>query len=107
MPLRRARLAGGAARNPRLVQLFADALGMAVETVAADEVSALGAALAAAVGCGAYADVARAVAAAVVVKERHTPDPANARWLDAAYGRYRLAVDAMRPVWDELARVER
>jgi L-xylulokinase len=106
VPLRRARLAGGAAREPRLAQLFADTIGMPVETVVADEVSAFGAALCAAVGCSRYPDIAGAVEATVAVKARHAPDTASQTRLDAAYGRYMAAVEAVRPLWATLADAE-
>lgn len=103
VPLRRARLAGGGARSGRMVQLFADMLGMPVETVTAGEVSALGAALCAGVACGLYPDLASAVAATVTVKERRLPASEATASLEASFARYRETIEAMTPIWNRLA----
>lgn len=77
------RLTGGAARSPFWAQVFADVCGLPVETVAAPEVGALGAAICAAVAGGLHADLGRASAAMCGIAGRHAPDP------------------ALRPVYDE------
>lgn len=103
VPLRRARLAGGSARSGRMVQLFADTLGMPVETVDAEEVSALGAALCAGVACGLYDDLASAVAASVTVKRGWQPDAGATAALEARFAHYRATIEAMTPIWNRLA----
>lgn len=103
VPLRRARLAGGSARSGRVAQLFADTLGMPVETVDAEEVSALGAALCAGVACGLYPDLASAVAANITVKQGWQPDGGTTAALDARFARYRETIEAMTPIWNRLA----
>lgn len=57
--LDRLRLAGGAARSAVWVQMFADVLAMPVEVIGAEELGAKGAAMAAAVAAGVYADFPR------------------------------------------------
>ena len=103
VPLRRARLAGGSARSGRVAQLFADTLGMPVETVDAEEVSALGAALCAGVACGLYPDLASAVAASITVTQGWQPDGGTTAALDARFARYRETIEAMTPIWNRLA----
>ena len=102
-PMAHARVAGGGARNPLLMQLFADTLGLAVETVDAGEVSALGAALCAAVGVGLYASVAEAAERTIRVRGRFEPDRQGTARAEEAYRLYLSIVDAMRPAWDRLA----
>jgi L-xylulokinase len=100
--LRRARLAGGAARNPRLVQLFADVLGLPIETFEAEEVSALGAAICAGVGCGVWRDPGTAVAEVVRIRGRHEPMPGESERLRQSYARYRDTIHALLPLWHRL-----
>ena len=69
------RLAGGAAKAPVWAQIFADICQRKVEVVRASEVGALGAAICAAVACGAYGDLAEAARAMTSVARRHLPDP--------------------------------
>ena len=70
------RLAGGASKSPVWAQVFADVCQRNVEAVRASEVGALGAAICAAVACGAYADLAEAAAQMTGVAHTHRPDPA-------------------------------
>ncbi len=97
-----ARLSGGAARSAVWAQLFADGLGCAIEVPAAAETGALGAALLAGLGVGAYADL-DAAAHVVSVGRRYVPDPDRVAVLDAAYAAYQEAVTALAPVWKALA----
>lgn len=69
------RLAGGASKSPVWAQVFADVCQRNVEAVRASEVGALGAAICAAVACGAYADLAEAAAQMTGVAHTHRPDP--------------------------------
>ncbi|MCP1199587.1 FGGY-family carbohydrate kinase [Notoacmeibacter sp. MSK16QG-6] len=69
------RLAGGAAKAPIWAQIFADICQQRVEVVRASEVGALGAAICAAVACGAYGDLPEAVRNMTHVAREHRPDP--------------------------------
>lgn len=69
------RLAGGASKSPVWAQVFADVCQRNVEAVRASEVGALGAAICAAVACGAYANLAEATAQMTSVDRTHRPDP--------------------------------
>jgi L-xylulokinase len=70
------RLAGGASKSPVWAQIFADICQRKVEVVRAAEVGALGAAICAAVACGAYTDLAEAAAQMTGVARSHSPDAA-------------------------------
>jgi L-xylulokinase len=90
-----ARLAGGGARSPVWVQLFADALGQAIEVPSVTEAGALGAAVLAGLGAGVWPDLTAAVAATTSVQRVVEPAPAGVRRFDAVYARYRRALDAV------------
>lgn len=79
------RLTGGAARSAVWAQIFADVCGMPVETVAAPEVGALGAAICAAVAGGIYPDFASASRAMCAIHGRFDPDPGLRRFYDERY----------------------
>ena len=78
------RTSGGGAKSPVWRQIHADVTGYAHRTLHVDEGPALGAALLAAVGTGAYATVADACAAAIKTVETSDPDPA----VHARYARF-------------------
>ncbi len=83
-----ARLTGGGARSQVWSQMFADVLELPSETPAASEIAALGAAMAAGIGVGVYADFADAVGQTVRMLGRYEPRPeATARYL-ARYQEY-------------------
>lgn len=78
---------GGGARSPLWLQLKADICRIPLRKPLVTEAACLGAALAAGVGAGVYADFDDAVASAVAWQSRVEPDQESA----AAYGpRYRL-----------------
>ncbi len=100
-----ARMTGGGARSTVWSQMFADTLQMPVEVVGGTEIAALGAALGAGVGVGAFGSYEDAVAQAVQVVRRHEPDAsATPKYLER-YEEYRCIADAMRGPWDRLARL--
>ena len=67
-------MCGGGTRNPLLLQEHADALGCPIHLVEEEDAVTLGAALLAAVACGAYADLPAAAAAMVRSGGRIAPD---------------------------------
>jgi L-xylulokinase len=89
------RLGGGGARSHAWSQLLCDTVGLTLEVTEAEEVSALGAALLAGIGVGAYRDVEQAVAATVRVAREHHPDAARRDLVDARYDRYSQASDML------------
>lgn len=96
---RAVRLAGGAANSPVWAQMFADVLQLPVETVAARELGTLGAAMAAAVGAGVYADLAEAARHMVKRGARYEPDPAAAAICRRKYRRYLEVSGALSGLW--------
>ena len=102
-PPERIRLSGGAARSEVWVQMFADILQTPVEVPAATELGALGAAIGAAVAVGCYPSYESACAAMVRMARTCQPNPAWADVYQAKYARYRKLLDALAPLWAELA----
>ena len=94
------RLAGGAANSPVWVQMFADVLDLPVRTVAAQELGALGCAMAASVAAGVHSDYAEAAASMVRLSEPVGPDPAAAAVYERKYATWRAVVEALDGVWD-------
>jgi L-xylulokinase len=83
------RLTGGAARNPVWCQMFADCIGIPVETPAGSELGALGAAMAASVAVKYYGDFTQAVNAMTAIDKRYSPDPEHTAVYRKKYQAYR------------------
>lgn len=98
------RLAGGAAKSPVWGQIFADICQRPVEAVRAPEVGALGAAICAAVACGAYPDLGAATRAMTDVARRHAPDPALAGFYGERFRRFRRLDEGIAALMEDMAR---
>ncbi len=99
-PPEAARIAGGAAKSPVWVQMFADALQLPIEIAANEELGAMGAAICAGAGAGLFASIPQAVERMVKISRVVEPDPASREIYDGKYARYRAFVEALRAVWD-------
>lgn len=102
-PPARIRLSGGAARSSVWVQMFADILQTPVEVPAGTELGALGAAISAAVAVGLYPSYEAACAAMVRMARTCPPNVALAEVYQAKYARYQRLLEALSPLWSELA----
>ena len=98
------RLAGGAARSGVWTKMFADILGLPVETVDVNETGALGCAIAAAAATGAYPSLEAAGRAMCPIGRRVTPDMEAHRAYDRRYRMYLRVIDCLDPLWDDLQR---
>lgn len=96
-----ARLAGGVVNSPVWVQMFADILEMPIETVDANELGALGAAMTAAVAGGAYPDLQAAAAAMVHMGKTYMPNAEAAEGYRRRYARWQKVDAALAGVWKE------
>ncbi len=94
-----ARLAGGAARSPFWVQLFADTLALPMEIPEGREIGARGVALCAGVAIGLWPDLAAAQKAACKLLPSCEPTPAGIAAQNERYLRFLKLVDALAPVW--------
>jgi xylulokinase len=95
-----ARVSGGGARSRLWLRIVASVLGLPLETTAAAEGSAYGAALLAGIRQGVFADAAEAVATCVRVEDTVDPDPEWTKAYDEGYGRFRRLYPALRPLED-------
>jgi len=89
-------LTGGGAKSAFLRRLQAEVFGLPVGTVNREEGPAYGAALLAAVGAGAFPDLAAAARATLTRSAPETPEPAAHRAYDAPYARFRALYPALR-----------
>jgi xylulokinase len=99
VPIREVRLAGGGARNPWWRQLQADIYGCRCVSMHSAEGSALGAALLAAVGTGAYPNVPAACRAAVRVAHSYRPVAARTRHYRRLAAQLRQTYAALEPLY--------
>ena len=99
------RLAGGAAKSRVWTQMFADILGIPVETVNVNETGALGCAIAAATAVGDYASIDEAASAMCPLGARVLPNAENSRYYGARYGLYKKAVACLDGLWDDMQKV--
>jgi L-ribulokinase len=82
-------VAGGLAKNPLLMQIYADVTRLPLSVIGSDQGPALGSAIHAAVAAGAYADVALAAKNMGKVRTRaYEPDDDRARAYDELYAEY-------------------
>ena len=90
------RLCGGGAKSPLWQEILANVLGLTLEIPAAEEGPAMGAAILAAVGCGAFESVGAAAASIARVTRRVEPDPDLIAMYDRKYEKWRSFYPALR-----------
>jgi L-xylulokinase len=79
--------------------MFADILGIPVEVPEGSELGALGVAICAATGIGAYPNLATAIGAMTGVARRHEPRAERAVPHLRKYPRYRALTEAFASAW--------
>ncbi len=92
-----ANIGGGGARADVWCQIRADSLGVALRRVAVPDVAAIGAAILAGLGAGAFASLQGAVAQLVRFDRSFEPNAANRRYYDDKFGNYVALYDTLRP----------
>lgn len=95
------RMAGGATNSKIWVQMFADVLGLPVETVTVKEIGAFGCAMAAFVAAGKYKDYTEAAGKMVCISDTVYPDEKMHKIYQEKYKVYRKISDALDTVWSE------
>jgi sugar (pentulose or hexulose) kinase len=88
-------LAGGTAISPRAAQLRANVWGVEISTAAERQASLRGAALAAAVAAGQFADAREAAAAIAPPTQHYGPDPAGAAATERRFRRWREVMELL------------
>ena len=99
VPVRTVRLGGGGARSELWRQIQADVYGHEVETLAAEEGAAYGAALLAGVGAKFWSSVEQACEAVVKVQTHVKPDASATENLRKQYEKYRMLYPALKPLF--------
>lgn len=100
--LDRARLTGGASRNPAVAQLFADVLGMPVTVTATEEAAAWGAALCAGAAIGAFEGAQADPRDLDAISTLYRPDPARAAHYSLRYDVFTAIGEEMTQTWERL-----
>jgi len=98
VPITRIRLGGGGARSSLWRQIQADTYGRPVETVAAEEGAAYGAAILAGVGVKTWSSVDEACESVVRVAQNIDPHSEHSLVLEKAYAAYRRIYPAMKSI---------
>jgi xylulokinase len=98
------RAAGGGSASPLWLQMQADIFNTPVLVTNAGEAPAAGAAMLAAVGAGAYADLGQAADDVVKIVRRHEPDSAKTAIYNDYYETYRALYPALRRLYASQAR---
>jgi xylulokinase len=106
IPIHQVRASGGGARSEFWRQLQADMYNAPVVTINVAEGAALGAAILAAVGKGAYRSVPEACKAIIAITHTSRPNRKTAALYDARYQTYASLYPALRPVFPGLAEVD-
>ncbi len=88
VPVDTVRLAGGVVRSANWVQMFADILQLRIETIEADELGALGAAMTAARVFGRYESLEEAAATMSRVVKTYVPNADDKGSYDRKFGRF-------------------
>jgi L-xylulokinase len=101
-----ARLAGGGAQSEVWAQMLADALAKPVEIAEGAESGTRGAALAAGIGAGIYADYEDAVRRGVRLARRFEPDLHRHAIYSERYAEYKHLGNVMAGPWERLSRLE-
>lgn len=96
------RLAGGAAHSAVWTQMFADVMGIAVETVDVNETGALGCAIAAATAVGAYESLEDAAKNMCPIGARVEPDMEMHAVYSQKYALYEKTIAALDGLWTDM-----
>lgn len=102
-----AHLTGGASRNPRVAQLFADVLGMSVKVPWIDEAAAWGAALCAGKAVNLFDSISQTAKAIATDGQTYEPRHHATMQLEERYTVYREIADGMAQSWEKLERIEK
>lgn len=100
--LERTKICGGGAKSPLWCRIMANVLDMKVDLLAVEEGPALGGAMLAAVGCGAYASVEEAAAAIVSIADTIEPEPELVAKYEERYQVFRQIYPALKGVFPKV-----
>mgnify|MGYP001366033893 FL=1 len=105
-PITRLLVSGGGSQSDQVMQITADIFGMPVQRPHTYETSALGAAMAAAVGSGVYPDFASAAAKMTRGGDRFEPIAANQKIYSQLYSQvYRKMYKGLKPSYEAIKKI--
>ena len=105
-PITRLLVSGGGSQSDQVMQITADIFGMPVQRPHTYETSALGAAMAAAVGSGIYPDFASAAAKMTHGGDRFEPIAANHKIYSQLYTQvYRKMYQSLKPSYEAIRKI--
>lgn len=96
------RVAGGGARSAVWMQIFADVLGVRVEVSQAEELGAMGAAMAAAVGSGMFESFQAVSERFTHIRQTFVCSSERHAYYEEKYALYCKLLAAMDPLWNQL-----
>ena len=99
--MERTKICGGGAKSPLWRKMIANILNIKVSVPVTEEGPALGAAMLAAVGTGAYKNVEEAASHIVKIKETIEPDKEIAARYEKKYQQFKKIYPALKSVFDE------
>ncbi len=102
----RTKICGGGAKSPLWKKIIANVMNLKVDEIACEEGPGLGAAMLAAVGCGAFASVKEAADKIVRVVSTVEPEPALVEKYEGKYQQFRQIYPACKPLFDLFAEKE-
>jgi L-xylulokinase len=94
-----ARIAGGAARSPVWLQIFADVLQIPIEVTTGTELGTLGAAICAGVAAKQFKSFEQAAEGMVQVAQTYIPDPGKKAIYEKKYATYRKTIKTLNALW--------
>ncbi|MCM1112807.1 MAG: xylulokinase [Muribaculum sp.] len=100
----RTKICGGGAKSPLWKKMIANIMNLKVDVIESEEGPALGAAMLAAVACGAYPDVEAAAEWIVKVAETVEPEPELVAKYEERYAKFREIYPACKKVYDIMSK---
>ncbi len=98
----RTKICGGGAKSALWKRIIANVLNVRVDVTESEEGPGLGAAMLAAVGCGAFASVEEAASRIVRVVDTIEPEPELVAQYEARYAQFRRIYPACKPLFETL-----
>ena len=97
--LERTKICGGGAKSPLWKKMIANIMNLKVDVIESEEGPALGAAMLAAVGCGAYPDVETVAGKVVKVIDTIEPEPELVQKYEERYQEFRKIYQAVKELF--------
>ena len=92
----RSKICGGGAKSPLWRKMIANVMNMKIDRIESEEGPGYGAAILAAVGCGAFSSVEEAAGRLVKITDTEEPDPQLAGKYEEKYQKYRKLYPALK-----------